>query len=177
MNSANRAPSAPRMLPAIARILVAAIVLTAAITVVGPVSHPKSVAAQTTAEYMEGLLVKWVNDARANRGIPRLRVGSGLTDFAIYRAKKLASTNTLAHPSCLGCMLTSWSIPWTTCGEVIAGTTYPWGYQAALSIYRAWKGSSGHWSILMSRSFTRIGMGVAYRSSNHTTFAAGELAR
>jgi uncharacterized protein YkwD len=27
----------------------------------------------------------------------------------------------------------------------------------------------------MSRSFTKIGVGVAYRSSNHTTWAAGEV--
>jgi hypothetical protein len=29
----------------------------------------------------------------------------------------------------------------------------------------------------MSRSYTRIGIGVAYRSSNQTSFAAGVLAR
>lgn len=177
---APRAPSAQRMtraLPSIARLLALAIVLSAALTIVGPAAHPRAAAAQTTADSMEGLLVKWINEARASRGVPALRVGSRLSELADSRAKTLASTNTLAHPSCLGCLLTSWDISWTTCAEVIAGTTYPYGYEAAKSIFRGWKGSSGHWSILMSRTYTRIGMGVAYRSSNHTSFAAGILAR
>lgn len=172
-----RTNRAPRATPSIARLLAMAIALSAALTVAGPVSHPAPTAAQSTAEYMSDLLVKWVNQARASRGVPALRVGGKLTDLAEYRAKTIASKNKLVHPSCLGCLLNSWSISWSTCGEVLAGTTYPWGYQAAKSLFNAWKGSSGHWSILMSRSYTRIGMGVAYRSSNHTSFAAGVLAR
>ena len=177
MKSPIRAHRAPRALATLTRLLAVAIVLSAALTIVGPAAHPQAAAAQTTADYMEGLLVKWVNQARANRGVAALHVGSKLSDLADYRAKTLASTNKLAHPSCLGCLLTKWGISWSTCGEVIAGTTYPYGYQAAQSIFRAWKGISGHWSMLMSRTYTRIGMGVAYRSSNHTSFAAGILAR
>jgi uncharacterized protein YkwD len=160
----------------LARIAIAAVVLTAALSVVGPVSHPARVEA-STASYMEGLLAKWINDARASKGIPKLTIGTKLTDLAGDRAATMASNNKLAHPSCLGCLLNARNISWTTCGEVIAGTTYPWGYDAARSIFNAWKGSSGHWGILMSRNFTRIGLGVAYRSSNHNTFAAGVLAR
>ena len=168
-----RSIRARRALPSIARLLAVAIFLSAAVTIVGPAAHPEPAAAQTTADYMEGLLVKWINEARASRGLPALRVG--MSALADYRAKTLASTNKLAHPSCLGCLLSKWSISWRTCGEVIAGTTYPYGYQAAKSLFNAWKGSSGHWSLLMSRSYTRIGLGVAYRSSNHTSFAAGIL--
>ena len=170
------APRAPRIVRSGFSMLLASLVLAGAMAAVGPVSHPAPAAAQTTAEYMQGLLVTWINDARATRGIPRMRVGTKLTNLAVYRAKTLASTNKLAHPSCLGCMLTKWGISWHTCGEVIAGTTYPWGYKAAKSLFNAWKGSSGHWSILMSRSYLRFGIGVAYRSSNHTSFAAGVLA-
>jgi uncharacterized protein YkwD len=167
-----RAPRTPR---SVARVAFVALVLAGAVTALGPVSHPAPVSA-STATYMEGLLVKWINNARENRGIPRLTVGDKLTDFAGYRAKTLASNNKLTHPSCLSCLLRQWSISFSTCSEVIAGTTYPWGYDAARSIYLAWKGSSGHWSTLMSRSFKRFGVGVAYRSSNRTTFAAAVLA-
>ncbi len=125
---------------------------------------------------MEGLLVKWINDARAGKGLPRLTVGEKLTNLAGDRASQLAAANKLGHPSCLGCLLNNRDISWSTCGEVVAGTTYPYGYQAAQSLFRAWKGSSGHWSILMSRSFKRFGVGVAYRSSNRTSFAAAVLA-
>jgi hypothetical protein len=81
----------------------------------------------------------------------------------------------MAHPSCLGCSLASHAIQYYSCGEDIAGTTYPWGTQAAQSIFNGWKGSSGHWALLMSTTYNYIGIGVAYRSSSHTTFAAADL--
>ena len=142
---------------------------------VGPAAHPAPVAA-TTADSMEGLLVKWINTARANRGVPPLTVGSKLTNLAGDKALSMAKSKVMSHASCLGCVFRSYSISFNACGEVLAYTTYPWGYQAAKSIYNGWKGSSSHWSILMSRSFHRIGIGVAYRSSDHSTWAAGEVA-
>ena len=142
---------------------------------VGPAAHPAPAAA-STATYMEGLIVKWVNHARANRGIPALRVTTRLSNLAGDRSATLASTQNLIHPSCLSCVFKSYGIAFSTCGEVIAWTSYPWGYQAARSIYLSWKGSSTHWTLLMSRSFHRIGVGVTYRSGTHTTWAAGELA-
>ncbi len=165
----------PIELRALRRVLLVALLLTTVVTIAGPVSHPARVEA-STATYMEGLLVKWINDARARRGVPRLSAGSKLMDLAGSRASTLASINKLVHPSCLSCLLRQRGVSFRTCGEVIAGTTYPWGYDAAKSIYNAWKGSSGHWSILMSRSFRKFGVGVAYRSSNRTTFGAAVLA-
>ena len=141
---------------------------------IGPVAHPAPASA-TTATYMEGLIVTWVNNARAQRGVPALKVGTILTDLAGDRAVTSARNQSLAHPSCLSCVFRSYGIAFSTCGEVLAWTSYPWGYQAAKAIFNSWKSSSTHWSILMSRSFTKIGVGVAYRSSNHTTWAAGEL--
>jgi uncharacterized protein YkwD len=167
---------APRTSRFLLRLAITSLVLAGAMTALGPASHPPAVQAGT-AEYMEGLLVKWINAARTNRGVPALRVGSKLTTFAGERAKTMASTNKLAHPSCLACMLRQKGVSFSSCGEVIASTSYPWGYDAARSIYRAWRGSSGHWSILMSRSYTRLGIGVAYRSSTRSTFAAGVLVR
>lgn len=125
---------------------------------------------------MESLLVKWINSARANKGIPQLRVGSKLTDLAGYRARTMASTNKLAHADCLACLLRSRGVSFSACGEVIASNSYPYGYEAARAIYRAWKGSAGHWSILMSRSYRRFGVGIAYRSSNRATFGSVVLA-
>src|SRR5690349_18754506 len=116
---------------------------------VGPAAHPAPAAA-STATYMEGLIVKWVNGARANRGLPALRVTTRLTNLAGDRSAKLASTQNLVHPSCLGCLFNSYGIAWSTCGEVIAWTSYPWGYQAARSIFNGWKSSPGHWTLLMS---------------------------
>jgi uncharacterized protein YkwD len=141
----------------------------------GPVAHPAPTNA-ATASYVESLLVRWVNHARANRGLPALKVGLKLTDLAGDRAATLAKTQKLVHPSCLSCTFSTYSISFSSCGEVIAYTTYPWGYEAAHSIFLSWKNSPGHWGLLMSRSFHRFGMGVAYRSSDHSTWASGDLA-
>lgn len=168
MSTTSTRPSRPIL--ALVALVAALVIMTA-----GPVAHPAPANAGT-AENMESLLVKWINNARANRGVPALRVTWRLTDLAGDRAATLARTQVLAHPSCLSCVFRSYGITFQRCAEVVAMTSYPWGYEAAKSIFRAWRNSSTHWSILMSRSYTRIGMGVAYRSSTHTTWAAGELA-
>ena len=142
----------------------------------GPVAHPAPANAGTAAT-MEAKLVSWINNARENRGRAPLRVGARLTDLAGDRAAYMARTGRLEHPSCLSCMLRNRDIRFSTCSETIAFSGYPWGYEAARSIFRAWRTSSLHWSILMSRSYTRIGMGVAYRSSNKTTWASAIVAR
>ena len=141
----------------------------------GPVAHPAPAQA-STATYMENLIVKWVNHARARRGIGPLHTTPKLLRLAGDRAATLARTANLAHPSCLSCVYRSYDISFSRCAETIGMTTYPWGWDAARSIYRAWKHSSTHWSILMSRRYHRIGVGVAYRSSNHSTWAAADLA-
>jgi len=170
-----RAMSAASKRPARASILLLAAFVAFAGFAVGPAAHPAPAAA-STATYMENLLVKWINGARSNRGLRPLSVGSNLVELAGDRAATLARTESLSHPSCLSCTFRTYDVSFSTCGEVIAYTTYPWGYEAARSIFRGWKGSSSHWNALMSKSFRRIGIGVAYRSSDHSSWAAGELA-
>jgi uncharacterized protein YkwD len=169
-----RAMSTRSPRPAHASILLVAALVAFLGFAVGPVAHPAPASA-STATYMEGLIVKWVNTARAQRGVPALKVGTLLTDLAGDRAAASARNQSLAHPSCLSCVFRSYAISFSMCGEVLAWTSYPWGYQAAKAIYNSWRSSPTHWNILMSRSFTRIGVGVAYRSSNRTTWGAGEV--
>jgi uncharacterized protein YkwD len=140
----------------------------------GPLVNPAPVQAGV-ASTMEADLLRWVNSARTKQGIPALKLRRGLVDLAGDRARKLASTAELVHPKCLSCKLKKRGISFKTCSEVIAYTTYPWGDQAAESIFKGWKGSKAHWDILMSRNYTSIGFGVAYRSSNRSTWAAGVL--
>jgi uncharacterized protein YkwD len=170
-----RAMSATYPRPARRSILLTAVLAAFLGLAIGPVAHPAPTNAGT-ADYMEGLIVKWVNNARANRGIPRLDVGPKLTRLAGDRAWTLAQTGSLAHPSCLGCVFQNYGISFRTCGEVLAMNSYPWGWQAARTIFLTWKHSPGHWGILMSRAYHRIGVGVSYRASDHTTWAAGDLA-
>ena len=66
----------------------------------------------------------------------------------------MARTGDLEHPDCLSCLLRNRDISFDNCAETIAFTTYQWGHDAARSIFEAWRGSSGHWGILMSRKLT-----------------------
>jgi uncharacterized protein YkwD len=165
-------PRATSTVRSLARVTTAALVLMLGVTLVGPVANPAPVQAGT-ADYIEDLLLKWVNDARTSRGVPRLSVGWRLEALAGDRAAEMAAAGRIWHPSCLSCLLRKRSVSFSRCGEVVASTSYPWGYDAARSIFLRWKGSSGHWGILMSRSYTRVGFGVAYRSQNRSTYAAG----
>lgn len=167
----------PRPIPARAafrRLVLVAVLAALVVTGVGPVSNPAPVSAGT-AETIEAKLLTWINDARTRNGLQPLRLLPGLVDLAGDRASTVASTGRLAHPSCLSCLITDRGIQWYMNGEILAYTTYPFGDQAAQSLFNSWKGSSFHWSILMSARFNYIGLGVVYRSSNKATYAAGVL--
>jgi uncharacterized protein YkwD len=157
-----------------ARIVLAATLAASAGIGLGPLAHPSPVSAGT-AETMEATILSLVNTERTKRGLVPLRRHSGLVDVAGDLAAFMVSIDALQHYSCLGCVLDSRSIQWYSFSEVIAWTSYPWGDQAAQSIFNAWKGSSGHWAMLMSNESNYIGIGVAYRSSNGRTYAAAEL--
>jgi uncharacterized protein YkwD len=155
-------------------LLLAAVLVALAALAAGPAAHPPPVSAGTAAN-MESRILGWINDARANRGLQPLRFGDKLRDLAGDRASTLARTGDMEHPDCLACMLRNRDISFDTCAETIAYTTWPWGQEAARSIFNGWKGSSAHWTILMGRDFRRIGIGVAYRNSNNSTWAAAVL--
>lgn len=159
---------------ALRRLVVAAALTAGLATAVGPLANPAPVSAGT-AETIEAKLLTWINDSRAGKGLLPLRPLPGLVALADDRAATVASTGRLAHLSCLGCVLSDRGVQWYSNGEVLAYTTYPFGDQAAQSLFNSWKSSPFHWSILMSAKFNYIGLGVVYRSSNHTTFAAGVL--
>jgi uncharacterized protein YkwD len=174
-----RVPGFTRTPRSTLRLSLRQLVLTAALgaviaSAVGPVANPGPVQA-STATTMQSELLGWINGARASRGLAPLRQLAALSSYAASRAASMASTGVMAHPSCLGCQMTARGIQYYSCGEDIAATTYPWGNQAALSIYNAWKASPGHWAILMSATYNYIGIGVAYRSSSQTTFGAADL--
>ena len=159
---------------ALSRTLLGAALAAVLATAAGPLAHPSIVAAGT-ADTMEAKIISLVNGERTKRGLVPLRFHSGLVDLAGDRAAYMVSINQMQHISCLACTLTSRGIQWWAAAEDIAYTTYPWGDQAAMSIFNGWKNSSGHWAILMSSNLNYIGVGVAYRSANHATYASAVL--
>jgi uncharacterized protein YkwD len=163
-----------RGLTARPRLLVTAMLAAIVVLGVGPLAHPSSVAA-STASTMEAKILSLVNAERTKRGLVPLRLHAGLVDLAGDRAAEMASTAVFAHPSCLSCLVDSRNIQYYRAGEIIAWTGWPWGAQAAQSLFDAWKGSPLHWGILMSAKYNYIGFGVAYRGANKRSYAAGLL--
>ena len=139
----------------------------------GSLAYPERALAATD-ETIEAKILSLVNAARERRGIDPLRVRASLVDFAGDRAGHMASTGVLKHPRCLPCMLDRRGISYEAYGETIAWTFAPWGKEAARSLFRIWKNSPPHWSILMSPRLDRIGIGVA-RRANASTWAAAVL--
>jgi uncharacterized protein YkwD len=129
-------------------------------------------AAAGTAETMESSIVSWINSARAARGVPALATRAALSDLAGRRAASLAAAGVLSHDvaGCLSCQLNARGIVWHADGEAIGGTSYPWGMDAARSLWNALSKSSEHMAILMSRTYDQVGAGVAYRSANGNTY-------
>ena len=157
----------------ISRLLLAVAISMVVLGGFSPIATPGAVRAGT-AETMEAQLVGWINSSRAKLGLRALRVHTGLTSLAGYRAGVMASTGVLSHTvaGCLSCSLTSRGIQKYSDGEVIAENTYPWGSSSALALFNWWKSSPEHWGLLMSRTFNYFGVGVAYRSSNRMTFGS-----
>jgi uncharacterized protein YkwD len=154
-------------------VLIAALAALLALSI-GPLANPSSALAGT-ASTMESKILSWINAERDKKRLAPLRLRASLVDLAGDRARKMASTGDLKHAPCLSCKLRKRGISFNTCAEVISYTTYPWGDQAAWSIFSGWKKSSMHWGILMSSRYDYIGIGVAYRSSSRSTFAASVL--
>ncbi len=128
-----------------------------------------------TAYNMEQQILALMNQDRVARGLTPYRKWSALARLAGDRASRLASKNTLSHTAAggnVGTALSSRGIQWYAYGEAIGMTGYPWGSQAAAHLYSMWKGSSGHAKLMYSSTYNYVGIGVAYRSSNRTTWAS-----
>ena len=179
------APSAPR--PSAGRRLAALFVTSLAIVAMlgvlpGPAAAvttstatTTSITPSSTASSMAASVLTWLNRDRVARGLVPLRGWSALTALATVRAARMAATGTLSHAAAggnVGTALTARGIQWYGFGEIIGASSYPWGGQAANNIYSLWKGSSVHRSIMFSASYNYVGIGFAYRSATHTTFAS-----
>jgi uncharacterized protein YkwD len=127
-----------------------------------------------TAETMEAKILSLINADRVKLGLVPYRLHAALIDIAGTRAANMAAKGTLSHTAagCLSCQLAAKNVQYYGYGEAIAATSAAWGDQAAASLFKAWKGSPSHWSLLMSKTYNYVGIGVAYRSANKNTYAS-----
>ncbi len=101
-----------------------------------------------------------VNRQRARRGLRRWRGGTRVANAAQARANDLVARNYFAHHAPDGrdasTELQAQGYPFRKVGENLVR-----GYNTPARVVRAWLKSPGHRAILLSRSFTTMGVGVA----------------
>lgn len=146
-------------------VLAALVVLVgAALTWVTPATLGTPAATGTAADgyrnasaSYESKILYWTNVHRRAHGVRPLRAGACVDGYAESWGRHLARTNTFQHqgmaPILRGCSA-------RTAGENIA-----WGNVSARRTVARWMGSPGHRRNLLSRSFTRLGVGAAYSGS------------
>lgn len=138
----------------------------------GTVPPPARAASSAT---VAASLVAWINQDRTARGLVPYRMDTQLQTLATDRAARMASLGTLSHTAAggnVGTALTNRGIQWYSYGEAIGAATGSVSTTTASYLYKLWKGSSAHWSLLMSTRYNYVGAGFAYRSSNGTTYAS-----
>jgi uncharacterized protein YkwD len=158
-------PSARRLALAIRVALIAAVAVTV---------FAAPVRAATSASAAESLIVGWINADRLKAGLAPLRTDSDLPPIAGVRASRMAAANSMSHSvgGNIASQLKAYGAAWYRYGEAIGWSTSAWSTEAARSLYRGWMNSSSHRALLMSKQFNYIGVGLAYRSSNHKTFGS-----
>ena len=149
---------------------IAALLLALSIVLIGA---PSAVQANATTD-AEMTLLRWINQARANRGLVSLTGWGVLHEVSGYRAGRMAATGTLSHTVAgdIGRQITSVGGDWYRYGETIAWSSSSKPLDAARAMYNAWRGSSAHWNLLMSSRFNYVGAGLALRNSNGRTYGA-----
>jgi uncharacterized protein YkwD len=130
--------------------------------------------AATSASQAESLIIGWMNRDRSAVGLRPLRPDTDLAIIAGGRAARMARANLMSHTisGSIPYQLSARHVRWYRYGENIAYSGRTWTLEAAQQIYAMWKASPSHHALMMSRYFNYVGVGLAYRSSNHRTFAS-----
>ncbi len=104
----------------------------------------------------ESQVLYWTNVQRRAHGVRPLRPGSCADRYAESWVHHLAGTTSFYHQR-LGPILSG-------CGAHRAGENLASGTASARTTVARWMRSPGHRRNLLSRSFTRLGVGAAYSS-------------
>ena len=125
-------------------------------------------AAPASAGDAEAQMVRAINGIRRAHGLPRLRPADSLFDSAARYARRMMRTDHFGHLS---------RIPvaprWRTAGEALEWHT-GWRLRPRRTVDE-WMASREHRAILLSRRYTRIGVGHAcgrYRRMQATMWVA-----
>jgi uncharacterized protein YkwD len=119
----------------------------------------------TFSSASEGEMLTLINQARAANGLPALQVGGALHDVARWRSKDMYDRNYFSHsiPNPPGGNvfdeLKRRGICYKSAGENIGINNYP-DDVATQTLFNGWMNSSSHRALILSKDFTRIGIGA-----------------
>jgi uncharacterized protein YkwD len=120
--------------------------------------------ATTSISSYETKVQQLVNQRRASRGLPRLRLASCPEGTSKRWSQHLADTGSFYHQS-MGSVLNK-------CDATYAGETLGRGTMSPRKLVRMWMRSPGHRAVLMSKKPRRIGIGATKDSSGRWVVAA-----
>ena len=123
-----------------------------------PSASPGDLSRLQRLSAQEQSLLQAINQARAARGIPPLRVGVRLRSAARAHSRAMAQSGAFTHGNWYQ-RLRRHGVRAPTVGETIA-----WGVGAdgtASAIVSMWLGSPSHRETMLNPRFRRIGIGVA----------------
>jgi uncharacterized protein YkwD len=136
---------------------------------------PASPPAPSTTGY-ENVLLREINQVRAQNGLGALRSSTALAEAAEFHSKSMASRGFFAHESADGGSFwkrverfyPSRGFRYWSAGENLA---YGSPSMSADGAVRAWMGSPGHRANILSTSWTEIGIGAVHVDSAPGVYA------
>lgn len=109
---------------------------------------------------VEEEVIRLVNAARAQNGLPALTANWQLSRVARYKSQDFINRGYFAHNSpTYGTpfqMITSFGIPYTAAAENIA-----YGQKTAAAVMQSWLNSAGHRANILNGAYNQIGVGQA----------------
>jgi uncharacterized protein YkwD len=150
------APRRSRLAPLLAVALLAALV-----------AAPAATAADETMTITaaESAMVVALNADRHEKGLIPVRVDTRLMAIARARSADMVANNYFSHTQPDGRsvfdIIKSSGIAWFAAGEIIARNNYPTLSTSLQAANLGWKGSPGHYSIIISTTYNYVGVGLA----------------
>lgn len=107
-------------------------------------------------EAYEAEVIRLVNAERAKQGLSALSKNDGAVNVARVRAKEIVSSFSHTRPDGRSCFTAAsdLGVTYRTAGENIA-----YGYSTPAQVVNGWMNSEGHRKNILSKSFSKIGVG------------------
>lgn len=131
--------------------------------ITAPLKVDASVTESTQTSY-EASVLKLINAERVKRGLSKLKLNTKLRTAARRHSKDMATKDFFSHTGSSGSSMTDRitkaGYKWAAAGE----TLYAGGgeYKTPQQCVNAWLNSPGHANIMLSATYTQVGIGYYY---------------